>query len=80
MFLLVSEKLKIIICALGGLNLTGVCHFSNRRDVCGDSFHGLRSPGGFRGGNENFMRDRCKLSFSRPVARAFSQSSLRSPK
>ena len=45
MFLLVSEKLKIIIRALGGLNWTGVCHFSNRRDVCGDSFHALRSPG-----------------------------------
>ena len=25
--------------------MTGGCHFSNRRYVCGDSFHTLRSPG-----------------------------------
>ena len=25
--------------------MTGGCHFSNLRHVCGDSFHALRSPG-----------------------------------
>ena len=25
--------------------LTGACHFSNLRHVCGDSFYALRSPG-----------------------------------
>ena len=31
--------------ALGCLNLTRDCHFSNLRHLCGDSFHALRSPG-----------------------------------
>ena len=31
--------------ALGFLNLTGGCHFSNRREVCDDRFHALRTPG-----------------------------------
>ena len=31
--------------ALGCLNSTGGCHFSNRREVCGNRFHALRSPG-----------------------------------
>ena len=36
---------KMIIRALGCLNLTGGCHFSNLRHVCGDSFHALQSLG-----------------------------------
>ena len=35
----------ISLSALGCLNLTGGCHFSNLRYVCGDSFHALQSPG-----------------------------------
>ena len=31
--------------ALGCLNLTDGCYFSNRRDVCGDRFHALRCSG-----------------------------------
>ena len=31
--------------ALGCLNLTGGCHFSHLRHICGDSFHALQSPG-----------------------------------
>ena len=36
---------KQFIRALGCLNLTGGCHFSNLRHVCGDSFHALRCLG-----------------------------------
>ena len=39
------DLLLIILCTLGCLNLTGGCHFSNLRHVCGDSFHALQSPG-----------------------------------
>ena len=35
---------------------------------------------GFPGWKWKFMRDRCKLSFPRPLARAFSRGSLRLPK
>ena len=40
-----SINFKMIIRALGCLNLTGGCHFSNLRHVCGDSFHALQSLG-----------------------------------
>ena len=38
--------------------MTGVCHFSNLRHVCSDSFHALQSPGVSE--VEMNMRDRCK--------------------
>ena len=36
---------KYILCALGCLNLTGGCHFSNLRHICGGSFLALQCPG-----------------------------------
>ena len=77
MFLLVIATGSSLHCSMddfskvnapGCLNITGGCHFFNLRHVCGDSFHALRSPG--VSGVE--MRDRCKLSFPQPLARAFS--------
>ena len=43
--LLQKRFIEIILRALGCLNLTGGCHFSNLRHVCGDSVHALQSPG-----------------------------------
>ena len=45
MLLLKMIYKKIILRALGCLNLTGGCYFSTRWDVCGDRFHALRSSG-----------------------------------
>ena len=39
------NKFKKILRALGCLNMTRGCHFSNLRHVCSDSFHALRCPG-----------------------------------
>ena len=40
--------------------MTGGCHFSNLRHVCGDSFHALQCPGVF-GWKWEFMGNHCKL-------------------
>ena len=44
-------------------DLTGGCHFSNLRHVCGDSFHALQCLR-VSGVEMKFMGDHCKLSFS----------------
>ena len=52
-------------------NLTGGCHFSNLRHICGDSVHSdsLCRVLGFPERKWKFMRDRCKLSFLSPTPR-----------
>ena len=47
-------------------NLTGGCHFSNYRHICGDNFALCRVPG-FPEWKWKFMRDCRKLSFLSPV-------------